>query len=199
MNILALPIDWIVIVLNAITNFFNGIGQAFENIGSATSKAIVDFLNLVGTNIETQGQALANYFTNLGKSFENAWKWVKNISAKSLSYAAELLMYNPTIWLIRFGTALIMLSVEIVVDIGVTLFDYVTNRVPAVLIDAIFGIPGLNLIPGVGALKNALKSVISNLFTMSPKIVSPDIAGDINGALNAMANAIEDEVSSWFS
>lgn len=192
MNILALPIDWIVIVLNAIANFFNGIRIAFVNLLSSVGQAIVDFISLVGTNIATQGQALANYFTNLGKSIENAWKWVKNISGKSLSYAAKLLLYDPTMWLIEFGVALIMLSVEIVVDIVTTLFDYVTNRVPATIIDALFTISGINIIPGVTALKGAMQSVISNLFKVPPEIVVPDISGAVGAAVSGIAKKAAD-------
>ena len=170
MNILALLLDWflhidqkLLIVSDAIANFFTGICITFVKLASSVGQAIVNFLSLVGTNIETQGQALANYFTNLGKSIENAWKWVKNIGGKFLTYAAKLLLYDPTMWLIEFGTALIMLSVEIVVDIVKTLFDYVTNRVPATIIDGLFSISGINVIPGVGAVKDAMKSVVNNL------------------------------------
>jgi len=199
MNILALLLDWflhfdqkLLIVPNAIANFFIGIRLAFVNLLSSVGQAIVDFSSLVGTNIATQGEALANYLNNLGNSVEKAWNWVKNIGGKSLTYAAKLLLYDPTMWLIEFGTALIMLSVEIVVDIVTTLFDYVTNRVPATIIDGIFGIPGLNLIPGVGALKDALKSVINNIFKMNPEIVAPDIAGAIGGAVSGIAKQAAD-------
>ena len=199
MNILALLLDWflhfdqkLLIVPNAIANFFIGIRIAFVNLLSSVGQAIADFLSLVATNIATQGQALANYFTNLGNSIEKAWNWVKNISGKSLTYAAKLLLYDPTMWLIEFATALIMLSVEIVVDIVTTLFDYVTNRVPATIIDALFSIAGINIVPGVGALKNAMQSVINNLFKVPPDIVTPDIGGAIGSAVSAIAKQAAD-------
>ena len=194
MNILALLLDWflhfdqkLLIVPDAVSNFFTGIRLAFVNLLISLGQSIANFLSLVGTNIVTQGEALANYFTNLGNSFEKAWKWIKNIGGKSLTYAAKLLLYDPTMWLIEFGVALIMLSVEIVVDIVVTLFDYVTNRVPATIIDAIFGIPGLNYIPAIGDLKDALKGVIGSLFKMPPAITSPDIAGAVGKAVSSIA------------
>ena len=199
MYILEVLLDWflhfdqkLLIVPNAIANFFIGIRIAFVNLLSSVGQAIVDFISLVGTNIETQGQALANYLTNLGNSFKNAWKWVKNISGKSLSYAAKLLLYDPTMWLIEFGVALIMLSVEIVIDIVTTLFDYVTNRVPATIIDGLLGIPGLNIIPGVTALKGAMQSVISNLFKVPPEITAPDIAGAVGAAVSGIAKRAAD-------
>ena len=199
MNILALLLDWflhfdqkLLIIPNAITNFFNGILLAFVNISSAVGTAIANFLNLIVNNIEEKGNALGNYFTNLGNSIAKAWNWVKDISGKILIYFIELFAYNPTKWFIEFAVALIMLSVEIVKDIVLTLFDYITTRVPATIIDAIFSIPGLNDFPAIGALKNALKDVIGSIFKVPSKIISPNIAGEIGKAVSSIAKKAAD-------
>ena len=194
-------LDWflhfdqkLLIIPLAVANFLIWIRMALSNVVNNASEAIDNFFNLVGNNIISKGGSLKNYVNNITKNINKTAQWVKEISGKTIIYFLELFAYNPVKWLIEFGVALIMLSVEIVVDIGKTLFEYVTNRVPATIIDAIFGIPGLDKIPGVGALKDALKSVINNIFKMPPEIVSPElnIADAIGGAVSSIARSAAD-------
>src|SRR5210317_1987304 len=97
MNILALLLDWflhfdkkLLIVPDAIANFFNGIRLAFVNLLSSVGQAIVDFLSLVGTNMVSQGQAFAGYLTNLGNSIEKAKNWIVKFNSDSVNYAIKL-------------------------------------------------------------------------------------------------------------
>jgi hypothetical protein len=192
-------LDWfrnfdqkLLIIPYAIFNFLNWIGVVLSNLANNVGMAVANFFSLVGNNIDSKSGSLGNYVKNITENINKTTQWVKELSGKTIIYFLKLFAYDPTMWLIEFGVALIMLSVEIVVDIVTTLFDYVTNRVPATIIDALFSISGINVIPGVGALKDAMQSVINNLFKVPPEIVVPDIAGAIGAAVSGIAKRAAD-------
>lgn len=209
MNILALLLDWflhfdkkLLIVPDAIANFFNGIRLAFVNIGSATSKAIVDFLSLVGTNIVTQGKALADYFTNLGKSIEKAWNWVVKFNSDSINYAINLYgwaLVTGWTWLSQFVIALFMLSIEFLKDFGNAFMESSLSAIPRAVTNMIFNIPGFNLIPGVGEIKKGITKALGELFKAGGSLTSSvDFSGAINNELNKTAKEIEKGIKDFF-
>jgi hypothetical protein len=209
MDILALLLDWflhfdqkLLIVPNAIANFFNGVRLAFVNIGSATSKAIVDFLTLVGTNIVTQGKALANYFTNLGNSIEKAWNWVVKFNKDSVNYAIKLYgwaLVTGWTWLSQFVIALFMLSIEFLKDFGNAFMESSLSAIPRAVTNMIFSIPGFNLIPGIGEIKKGITQALGELFKVGGSLTSSvDFSGAINNELNKTAKEIEKGIKDFF-
>jgi len=212
MDILALLLDWflnfekkILIVPDAIANFFIGIRLAFVNLASSVGQAIVDFLSLVGTNIVTQGKALANYFTNLGNSIVKAKNWVVKFNSDSVNYAIKLYgwaLVTGWRWLSQFVIALFMLSIEFLKDFGNAFMESSLSAIPRAITNMIFNIPGFNLIPGIGAVKDAISKSMEQLFkvggSITPSGIGIDITGDITGALNSFASAVEDGVKSFF-
>jgi uncharacterized protein YybS (DUF2232 family) len=210
MNILALLLDWflhfdkkLLIVPDAIANFFIGIRLAFVNLVSSVGQAIVDFLSLVGTNMVSQGQAFANYLANLGNSIEKAKNWIVKFNSDSVNYAIKLYgwaLVTGWRWLSQFVIALFMLSIEFLKDFGNTLVEYLVTALPNAATDILFAIPGFNLIPGIGAVKDGISKALGQVFKVGGSItpIGIDIGGAINDALNAFAGAVEDGVKDFF-
>jgi hypothetical protein len=210
MNILALLLDWflhfdkkLLIVPDAIANFFNGIRIAFVNLLSSVGQAIVDFLSLVGTNMVSQGQAFAGYLTNLGNSIEKAKNWIVKFNSDSVNYAIKLYgwaLVTGWRWLSQFVIALFMLSIEFLKDFGNAFMESSLSAIPRAITNMIFNIPGFNLIPGIGAVKDGISKSMEQLFKIGGSIIPSgiDISGAINDALNAFAGAVEDGVKSFF-
>lgn len=210
MNILALLLDWflhfdkkLLIVPDAIANFFNGIRIAFVNLLSSVGQAIVDFLSLVGTNMVSQGQAFAGYLTNLGNSIEKAKNWIVKFNSDSVNYAIKLYgwaLVTGWRWLSQFVIALFMLSIEFLKDFGNAFMESSLSAIPRAITNMIFNIPGFNLIPGIGAVKDGISKSMEQLFKVGGSItpIGIDIGGAINDALNAFAGAVEDGVKSFF-
>jgi hypothetical protein len=210
MNILALLLDWflhfdkkLLIVPDAIANFFNGIRLAFVNLASSVGQAILDFLSLVGTNMVSQGQAFAGYLTNLGNSIEKAKNWIVKFNSDSVNYAIKLYgwaLVTGWRWLSQFVTALFMLSIEFLKDFGNAFMESSLSAIPRAITNMIFNIPGFNLIPGIGAVKDGISKSMEQLFKIGGSIIPSgiDISGAINDALNAFAGAVEDGVKDFF-
>ena len=210
MNILALLLDWflhfdkkLLIVPDAIANFFNGIRIAFVNLLSSVGQAIVDFLSLVGTNMVSQGQAFAGYLTNLGNSIRNAAEWIVNQGINSRRYVSKLIgwaLVTGWTWLSQFVIALFMLSIEFLKDFGNAFMESSLGAIPRAITNMIFSIPGFNLIPGIGVVKDGISKSMEQLFKIGGSIIPSgiDISGAINDALNAFAGAVEDGVKSFF-
>ena len=210
MNILALLLDWflhfdkkLLIVPDAIANFFNGIRIAFVNLASSVGQAILDFLSLVGTNMVSQGQAFAGYLTNLGNSIEKAKNWIVKFNSDSVNYAIKLYgwaLVTGWRWLSQFVIALFMLSIEFLKDFGNAFMESSLSAIPRAITNMIFNIPGFNLIPGIGAVKDGISKSMEQLFKIGGSIIPSgiDISGAINDALNAFAGAVEDGVKSFF-
>jgi hypothetical protein len=210
MNILALLLDWflhfdkkLLIVPDAIANFFIGIRLAFVNLVSSVGQAIVNFLSLVGTNMVSQGQAFAGYLTNLGNSIEKAKNWIVKFNSDSVNYAIKLYgwaLVTGWRWLSQFVIALFMLSIEFLKDFGNAFMESSLSAIPRAITNMIFNIPGFNLIPGIGAVKDGISKSMEQLFKVGGSITPSgiDIGGAINGALNAFASAVEDGVKSFF-
>jgi len=210
MNILALLLDWflhfdkkLLIVPDAIANFFNGIRLAFVNLASSVGQAILDFLSLVGTNMVSQGQAFAGYLTNLGNSIEKAKNWIVKFNSDSVNYAIKLYgwaLVTAWRWLSQFVTALFMLSIEFLKDFGNAFMESSLSAIPRAITNMIFNIPGFNLIPGIGAVKDGISKSMEQLFKIGGSIIPSgiDISGAINDALNAFAGAVEDGVKDFF-
>lgn len=210
MNILALLLDWflhfdkkLLIVPDAIANFFNGIRIAFVNLLSSVGQAIVDFLSLVGTNMVSQGQAFAGYLTNLGNSIEKAKNWIVKFNSDSVNYAIKLYgwaLVTGWRWLSQFVIALFMLSIEFLKDFGNAFMESSLSAIPRAITNMIFNIPGFNLIPGIGAVKDGISKSMEQLFKIGGSIIPSgiDISGAINDALNAFAGAVEDGVKDFF-
>ena len=210
MDILALLLDWflnfekkILIVPDAIANFFIGIRLAFVNLASSVGQAIVDFLSLVGTNIVSQGQAFAGYLTNLGNSIVKAKNWVVKFNSDSVNYAIKLYgwaLVTGWRWLSQFVIALFMLSIEFLKDFGNAFMESSLSAIPRAITNMIFNIPGFNLIPGIGAVKDGISKSMEQLFKIGGSIIPSgiDISGAINDALNAFAGAVEDGIKSLF-
>ena len=210
MNILALLLDWflhfdkkLLIVPDAIANFFNGIRLAFVNLASSVGQAIVDFLSLVGTNMVSQGQAFAGYLTNLGNSIEKAKNWIVKFNSDSVNYAIKLYgwaLVTGWRWLSQFVIALFMLSIEFLKDFGNAFMESSLSAIPRAITNMIFNIPGFNLIPGIGAVKDGISKSMEQLFKIGGSIIPSgiDISGAINDALNAFAGAVEDGVKDFF-
>ena len=210
MNILALLLDWflhfdkkLLIVSDAIANFFNGIYLAFVNLASSVGQAIVDFLSLVGTNMVSQGQAFAGYLTNLGNSIEKAKNWIVKFNSDSVNYAFKLYgwaLVTGWRWLSQFVIALFMLSIEFLKDFGNAFMESSLGAIPRAITNMIFNIPGFNLIPGIGVVKDGISKSMEQLFKVGGSIIPSgiDISGAINDALNAFAGAVEDGVKDFF-
>jgi len=210
MNILALLLDWflhfdkkLLIVPDAIANFFNGIRIAFVNLLSSVGQAIVDFLSLVGTNMVSQGQAFAGYLTNLGNSIEKAKNWIVKFNSDSVNYAIKLYgwaLVTGWRWLSQFVIALFMLSIEFLKDFGNAFMESSLGAIPRAITNMIFSIPGFNLIPGIGVVKDGISKSMEQLFKVGGSIIPSgiDISGAINDALNAFAGAVEDGVKDFF-
>lgn len=210
MNILALLLDWflhfdkkLLIVPDAIANFFNGIRLAFVNLASSVGQAILDFLSLVGTNMVSQGQAFAGYLTNLGNSIEKAKNWIVKFNSDSVNYAIKLYgwaLVTGWRWLSQFVIALFMLSIEFLKDFGSAFMESSLSAIPRAITNMIFNIPGFNLIPGIGAVKDGISKSMEQLFKIGGSIIPSgiDISGAINDALNAFAGAVEDGVKDFF-
>ena len=210
MNILALLLDWflhfdkkLLIVPDAIANFFNGIRLAFVNLASSVGQAIVNFLSLVGTNMVSQGQAFAGYLTNLGNSIEKAKNWIVKFNSDSVNYAIKLYgwaLVTGWRWLSQFVIALFMLSIEFLKDFGNAFMESSLSAIPRAITNMIFNIPGFNLIPGIGTVKDGISKSMEQLFKIGGSIIPSgiDISGAINDALNAFAGAVEDGVKSFF-
>ena len=210
MNILALLLDWflhfdkkLLIVSDAIANFFNGIYLAFVNLASSVGQAIVDFLSLVGTNMVSQGQAFAGYLTNLGNSIEKAKNWIVKFNSDSVNYAFKLYgwaLVTGWRWLSQFVIALFMLSIEFLKDFGNAFMESSLGAIPRAITNMIFNIPGFNLIPGIGVVKDGISKSMEQLFKVGGSIIPSgiDIDGAINDALNAFAGAVEDGVKDFF-
>ena len=210
MNILALLLDWflhfdkkLLIVPDAIANFFNGIRIAFVNLASSVGQAIVSFLSLVGTNMASQGKAAADYLANLGNSIEKAKNWIVKFNSDSVNYAIKLYgwaLVTGWRWLSQFVIALFMLSIEFLKDFGNAFMESSLSAIPRAITNMIFNIPGFNLIPGIGAVKDGISKSMEQLFKVGGSITPSgiDIGGAINGALNAFASAVEDGVKSFF-
>ena len=210
MNILALLLDWflhfdkkLLIVPNAIANFFIGIRLAFVNLVSSVGQAILDFLSLVGTNMVSQGQAFAGYLTNLGNSIEKAKNWIVKFNSDSVNYAIKLYgwaLVTGWRWLSQFVIALFMLSIEFLKDFGNAFMESSLSAIPRAITNMIFNIPGFNLIPGISTVKDGISNSMEQLFKIGGSIIPSgiDISGAINDALNAFAGAVEDGVKSFF-
>jgi len=210
MNILALLLDWflhfdkkLLIVPDAIANFFIGIRLAFVNLVSSVGQAIVNFLSLVGTNMVSQGQAFAGYLTNLGNSIEKAKNWIVKFNSDSVNYAIKLYgwaLVTGWRWLSQFVIALFMLSIEFLKDFGNAFMESSLSAIPRAITNMIFNIPGFNLIPGIGTVKDGISKSMEQLFKIGGSIIPSgiDISGAINDALNAFAGAVEDGVKSFF-
>jgi hypothetical protein len=210
MNILALLLDWflhfdkkLLIVSDAIANFFNGIRLAFVNLASSVGQAIVNFLSLVGTNMVSQGQAFAGYLTNLGNSIEKAKNWIVKFNSDSVNYAIKLYgwaLVTGWRWLSQFVIALFMLSIEFLKDFGNAFMESSLGAIPRAITNMIFSIPGFNLIPGIGVVKDGISKSMEQLFKVGGSIIPSgiDISGAINDALNAFAGAVEDGVKDFF-
>jgi len=210
MNILALLLDWflhfdkkLLIVPDAIANFFIGIRLAFVNLASSVGQAIVDFLSLVGTNMVSQGQAFAGYLTNLGNSIEKAKNWIVKFNSDSVNYAIKLYgwaLVTGWRWLSQFVIALFMLSIEFLKDFGNAFMESSLGAIPRAITNMIFSIPGFNLIPGIGVVKDGISKSMEQLFKVGGSIIPSgiDISGAINDALNAFAGAVEDGVKDFF-
>jgi hypothetical protein len=210
MNILALLLDWflhfdkkLLIVPDAIANFFIGIRLAFVNLVSSVGQAIVNFLSLVGTNMVSQGQAFAGYLTNLGNSIEKAKNWIVKFNSDSVNYAIKLYgwaLVTGWRWLSQFVIALFMLSIEFLKDFGNAFMESSLSAIPRAITNMIFNIPGFNLIPGIGAVKDGISKSMEQLFKIGGSIIPSgiDISGAINDALNAFAGAVEDGVKDFF-
>ena len=210
MNILALLLDWflhfdkkLLIVPNAIANFFIGICIAFVNLASSVGQAIVSFLGLVTNNMASQGKAAADYLTNLGNSIEKAKNWVVKFNSDSVNYAIKLYgwaLVTGWRWLSQFVIALFMLSIEFLKDFGNAFMESSLSAIPRAVTNMIFNIPGFNLIPGIGAVKDGISKSMEQLFKVGGSITPSgiDIGRAINNALNAFAGAVEDGVKSFF-
>ena len=212
MNILALLLDWflhfdkkLLIVPNAIANFFIGICIAFVNLASSVGQAIVSFLGLVTNNMASQGKAAADYLTNLGNSIEKAKNWIVKFNSDSVNYAIKLYgwaLVTGWRWLSQFVIAIFMLSIEFLKDFGNAFMESSLSAIPRAVTNMIFNIPGFNLIPGIGAVKDGISKSMEQLFkvggSITPSGIGIDITGDITGALNSFASAVEDGVKSFF-
>ena len=212
MNILALLLDWflhfdkkLLVVPNAVANFFIGICIAFVNLASSVGQAIVDFLSLVGTNILSQGKAAADYLSNLRNSIRNARKWIVNQGINSRRYVSKLIGWALATgwrWLSQFVIALFMLSIEFLKDFGNAFMESSLGAIPRAITNMIFNIPGFNLIPGVGVVKDAISKSMEQLFkvggSITPSGIGIDITGGINSALNSFASSVEDSLRSIF-
>ena len=210
MDILALLLDWflhfdkkLLIVPDAIANFFNGIRIAFVNLASSVGQAIVSFLGLVTNNMASQGKAAADYLTNLGNSIEKAKNWIVKFNSDSVNYAIKLYgwaLVTGWRWLSQFVIALFMLSIEFLKDFGNAFMESSLSAIPRAITNMIFNIPGFNLIPGIGAVKDGISKSMEQLFKVGGSItpIGIDIGGAINDALNAFAGAVEDGVKSFF-
>ena len=209
MNILALLLDWFIhfdqkllIVPNAITNFFNGILLAFVNISSSVGNAIVSFINLLTNNIKEQGTALGNYFTNLGNSIVKAWNWTVKTSKDLVIYATKLYGWAAVTgfnWLSQFFIALIALSIEFLKDFGNAFMESSLSAIPRAITNMIFSIPGFNLIPGVGEIKKGIEKAMKELFKVGGSLnPGVDFTSAITGELNKAAKAVEKGVTDFF-
>ena len=210
MNILALLLDWflhfdqkLLIVPYAIGDFFIGICRAFVNLASSVGQAIVDFIMLVLSDVASQGKAFADYVTNLGNSIKEAGIWISKFSVDSASYAIKLYgwaLVTGWRWLSQFVIALFMLSIEFLKDFGSAFMESSLSAIPRAITNMIFNIPGFNLIPGIGTVKDGISNSMEQLFKIGGSIIPSgiDISGAINDALNAFAGAVEDGVKSFF-
>ena len=210
MDILALLLDWflnfekkILIVPDAIANFFIGIRLAFVNLLSSVVNAIVSFLSLVTNNIANQSKALGNYLFNRGNSIRNAAGWIVNQGINSRRYLSKLIgwaLVTGWRWLSQFVIAIFMLSIEFLKDFGNAFMESSLSAIPRAVTNMIFNIPGFNLIPGIGAVKDGISKSMEQLFKVGGSITPSglDIGGAINDALNAFAGAVEDGVKSFF-
>ena len=210
MNILALLLDWflhfdkkLLIVPNAIANFFIGICIAFVNLASSVGQAIVSFLGLVTNNMASQGKAAADYLTNLGNSIEKAKNWIVKFNSDSVNYAIKLYgwaLVTGWRWLSQFVIAIFMLSIEFLKDFGNAFMESSLSAIPRAVTNMIFNIPGFNLIPGISTVKDGISNSMEQLFKIGGSIIPSgiDISGAINDALNAFAGAVEDGVKSFF-
>ena len=209
MNILALLLDWflhfdqkLLIVPNAITNFFNGILLAFVNILSSVGNAIVSFINLLTNNIKEQGTALGNYFTNLGNSIVKAFIWTVEISKNLVIYATKLYGWAAVTgfnWLSQFLIALFMLSIEFLKDFGNAFMESSLSAIPRAVTNMIFSIPGFNLIPGVGEIKKGIEKALGELFKVGGSLIpGVDFTSVITDELNKAAKAVEKGVTDFF-
>jgi len=209
MNILALLLDWflhfdkkLLIVSDAIANFFNGIRLAFVNLASSVGQAIVNFLSLVGTNMVSQGQAFAGYLTNLGNSIRNAAEWIVNQGINSRRYVSKLIgwaLVTGWTWLSQFVIALFMLSIEFLKDFGNAFMESSLRAIPNAVTNTLYFIPGFNLIPGVGEIKKGISKALGELFKVGGSLKpSVDFSVAINNDLNKMAKDLEDSFKEAF-
>ena len=209
MNILALLLDWflhfdqkLLIVPNAITNFFNGILLAFVNISSSVGNAIASFINLLTNNIKEQGNALGNYFTNLGNSIVKAWNWTVKTSKDLVIYATKLYGWAAVTgfnWLSQFFIALIALSIEFLKDFGNAFMESSLSAIPRAITNVIFSITGFNFLPAVGEIKKGIEKAMKELFKVGGSLnPGVDFTSAITGELNKAAKAVEKGVKDFF-
>jgi len=151
----------------------------------------------------SQGKAAADYLANLGNSIEKAKNWIVKFNKDSVNYAIKLYgwaLVTGWRWLSQFVIALFMLSIEFLKDFGNAFMESSLSAIPRAITNMIFNIPGFNLIPGIGAVKDGISKSMEQLFKVGGSITPSgiDIGGAINGALNAFASAVEDGVKSFF-
>jgi hypothetical protein len=93
-----------------------------------------------------------------------------------------------------------MLSIEFLKDFGNAFMESSLGAIPRAITNMIFSIPGFNLIPGIGVVKDGISKSMEQLFKVGGSIIPSgiDISGAINDALNAFAGAVEDGVKDFF-
>ena len=202
MNILAVILDWfihfdkkIILLIDIISNFFDGIRLVFYNKATAATKAVGEFINMVKNNISAQGKALINFINKLIKSFIDSVNWFLKFNINLVTYGVKLFGWATVSafnWFSQFLIALFMLSIEFLKDFANAFMESSLSAIPDAITTMIFSIPGFNLLPVVNDIKKGISKTLKELFkvggSLNPNV---DFTKAITGALNAAAKEVE--------